>query len=253
MFENICSGLIANLLSAILILAFGWIIFNLTERKKLLGFFNIDVTKKMVIYLSNLRVNQGGAFGIDNLPRGYYGMAVVYNEHVIASKYKEKFNYLVPSLSESPSFMSKILFADIKITVLPSPLTENEIEVNPSIISFGSPGYNFVSRFIENNDHSVMEFVNDNREVQVTHLPNFTNGEIGFIQKLVIDSNGVKRSLFYTAGISERGTVGAANFLVNNWKVLRKRYGDNKSFIIAIRFPNDNIDNYTIDFERAIE
>lgn len=253
MLENISSGLIANLLFAGLIITFGWIIYYVTERRKLLKFFNIADTKRMVIYLSNLRITPGGSIGIDNKPRAYAGTTVVYGEQEAAAKYKERFNYLAPSLSESPSFMSKILFADIKVTSLPSPLTEGKIEANSSIISFGSPGYNKVSEFIENLPDSVMQFVNNNREIQIKNLPNFTDTRLGFIQRLVVNQEVVNRSIFYTAGLAEIGTVGAANYLVKNWKTLRKKYSDNNSFIIAVRFQNDNLDNYTIDFERLIE
>lgn len=253
MIENISSGIIANLLFVAIMICLGWTIYYLTERKKLLSFFNISDTKRMVIYLSNLRIISGGSLGIDNNPRGYSGTTVVYGEQETASKYKESFNYLAPSLSESPSFMSNILFADIKVTSLPSPLTEDEIEANSSIISFGSPGYNKVSEFIENLPDSVMKFVNDNREIQITNLPNFTDTRLGFIQRLVVNQEDVTRSIFYTAGLAEIGTVGAAYYLVKNWKLLRKTYGDNTSFVIAVRFPNNNLDNYTISFERRIE
>lgn len=253
MIENINSGLIANFLFAIIIIVIGWMIYFLTERRKMLNFFNITETKRLVIYLSNLRIIRGGSIGIDNQPRAYAGPTVVYGEQVTASKYKERFNYLVPALSESPSLLSKILFADIKVTSLPSPLSENEIEANSSIISFGSPGYNKVSEFIENHHDSIMRFVNDNSEIQVTNLPNLTDGEIGLIQRIAVQQDGVNRSLFYVAGLAEHGTVGAANYLLNNWKLLRKKYRDDESFIISVRFPINNIANYTIDFERRIE
>ena len=253
MIENIGAGIIANLLFAGIIVLIGWTIYYFTERRKLLSFFSITDTKRIVIYLSNLRITRGGSIGVDNQPRAYSGTTVVYGEQETASRYKESFNYLVPSLSESPSFMSKILFADIKVTSLPSPLTDGEIETNSSIIAFGSPGYNKVSEFIENLDDSVMQFVDDNNAIQITELPNFTDSRLGFIQRLVVNQDDVNRSIFYTAGLAEIGTVGAANYLIKNWKLLRKKYGDNISFIIAIRFPNNNLDNYTISFERRIE
>ena len=92
----------------------------------MLCFFNITETKRLVIYLSNLRIISGGSIGIDNQTRAYSGTTVVYGEQDTATKYKERFNYLIPSLSESPSLWSKILFADIKVTSLPSPLSEKK-------------------------------------------------------------------------------------------------------------------------------
>lgn len=253
MVENIFSGVIANILVAILIIIIGWIFYLLTERRKLLRFFGISETKRLVIYLSNLRIVSGGSIGIDNRPRSYAGKTVVYNEQSVASKFKEKFNYLVPSLSDSPSFLSKILFADINVVSMPSPLNNSEVEAVSSIVTLGSPGYNVVSLMVESNRISAVRFANDNREIQIANIPNITDEANGFIQRLVISNDNQQRSLFYVAGLSELGTTGAANYLVNNWKTLRKKYRDNESFVIVLRFSTSNINNYTIDLERKIE
>ncbi|MFN6225735.1 MAG: hypothetical protein ACK4ZC_03295 [Bacteroidota bacterium] len=250
--ENIIGGLISDFISLILTIGIGWTIYFFTERRKLLGFFNIKDTKRLVIYLGNLRIIQGGSLGTDNLPRGYTGTTIVYSEQVTATKYKERFNFLVPSISERPTFLSKILFSDIKVTSLPSPLTENEIEANCSIISFGSPGYNKVSEVIENYSETRVRFINDNSAIQPDNIPPLNDTLNGFIQRLVITNDGSTRSIFYVAGLSEHGTIGAANYLIDNWKELRKKYGDNTSFNIVVRFPTANFDNYTIVSERAI-
>ncbi len=230
----------------------GWIVYFFTERRKLLRFFNIEDTKRLVIYLGNLRIIRGGSLGTDDLPRGYSGTTIVYNEQVTATKFKEQFNYLVPSLSESPSFLSKILFSDIKVISIPSPLTENEIEANCSIISFGSPGYNKVSEVIETYPETKVRFINDNSAIQLDNIPPLQDTLNGFIQRLVMTNDGSTRSIFYVAGLSEHGTIGAANYLINNWKRLQNKYGNNTSFNIVIRFPTSNFENYTIVSERAI-
>jgi hypothetical protein len=250
---NIFSGFVANLLFAIFLIGVGWLVYYTTERRKLLRFFNIVDTKRLVIYLSNLRVIPGGTIGIDNVNRRYYGHAVVYNEQLFATKFKERFNYLVPSLSESPSFLSKIVFADITVSITPSPLLESEIGTNSSIISFGSPGYNKASSFIENNPKSIARFVNDNGAIQVQNVPNMSNTSNGFIQRIVSNSDDCKRSLFYVAGLSEKGTIGAANYLLKNWKILSKKYRNYESFLIVLTFPTDNLDNFSITLERKIE
>lgn len=252
MLENIIGGLISDLIFLILIIIIGWIIYFLTERRQLLSFFNIKETKRLVIYLGNLRITKYGSLGTDDKPRSYQGGAVVYKEQVTAAKYKERFNYLVPSISESPRFLSKILFSDIKVTSFPSPLTENEIEANCSIISFGSPGYNKVSEVIEEYPESKIGFVNDNTEIRLNDIPSLNDPLNGFIQRLVLSSKGSKRSVFYVAGLSEHGTIGAANYLIDNWRQLRSRYGDNTSFVVIIRFSTSNFENYTIVSERII-
>lgn len=249
---DILSGFLANLFFAIFLIAVGWVIYYLTERRKLLKFFNIENTKRLIIYLSNLRINPGGAVGIDGKRRSYNGKAVVYDEQVVATKFRERFNYLIPSLSESPSFLRKIVFADINISIIPSPLQDSEIETNCSLLTFGSPGYNIVSTFIEKNPYSVVRFSNDNTGIQVQNLPNINIAYHGFIQRLVLKTSECERNLFYIAGLSTRGTVGAGYYLLKNWKNLRKKYKDDESFIIVIAFPTENLDTYSIVFEKKI-
>jgi hypothetical protein len=252
-FINIGIGVTANVIFTGLIIAFGWVIYYFTERRKLLLFFNITDTKRLVIYLSNLRILNGGSIGTDGKRRNYSGSTVVYNEQIAANKFKEIFNYLMPSLSESPSFLSKILFADIKVANLPSPLTNFEIESNCTIISIGSPGYNIVSEEIENYKESQVRMAKGNTEIDIDNVPNFTSGEDGFIQRIIRNTDGTRKCSFYVAGLSERGTFGAANYLSQNWKILRKKFKDDQSFIILLKFPTSNIDQYTIILDRKLE
>lgn len=104
-----------------------------------------------------------------------------------------------------------------------------------------------MSEYIESINENV-KFVYDNRGIQVANLPVIHDTHNGFIQRIVKDT----RSLFYIAGLSERGTVGAATYLSKNWKKLNKKYAQNKSFIIMLRFPSENLDIWTIDFENEI-
>lgn len=241
---------LSHFIFAILLLVIGWVLYFFTERKKQLNFFGIKTTKRIVIYLSNLRIVRGGSIGIDNKPRAYSGATVVYNEQLVASKFKDRFNFLLPSLSENASVLNNILFADINVTILPSPLTLVEIDANTSLISFGSPGYNLASKNIEDDDKSIVAFSNDMRTMKIDHLGDFSDRESGFIQRLVDSKSG--RCSFYTAGLSELGTIGAANYLCNNWKLLHRKYGSNKQFIVMLKFNNGNWDNWTIVLEREI-
>ncbi len=253
MCENIISSVIGAFIYTFFIIIIGWGIYYFTGRRKLLKFFGISSKKRLEIYLSNIRVVKGGSVGLDNINRCFDGSSVAYNEQNVASKFKEKFNYLVPSLSESPSFLSKILFSDIQVRSNISPLKESELESVTSIISFGSPAYNIASLMIEKCENSHVKFDDDNASIQIKNIPKINDTTNGFIQKLVINKDNNRRCLFYVAGISECGTIGAAHYLVDNWKVLQKKYKDNESFIILLRFPTYDFKNYTIDFERKIE
>jgi hypothetical protein len=123
---------------------------------------------------------------------------------------------------------------------------------NCSIISFGSPGYNKVSEVIEANQKSKVRFINDNCAFQLDNIPPIHDTLTGFIQRLVINNDGLTRSIFYIAGLSEHGTIGAANYLISNWKRLNNKYGNKTSFNIVLKFPTGNFDNYTIIYERTI-
>lgn len=250
MINSIYSDLIANIIFTLLIIGIGWTMHYATERRKLLKFFNISTSKRLVIYLSNIRVKSGGSIGTDNIPRGYSGTTVVLNELMTANKFKESFNYLAPALSDSPKFLSKILFADIKVTIVPSVLNSSEIENQTTVISFGSPGYNVVSSEIEKDFKSRVKFTNDNSKITVNNIPDISDSDNGFVQRIVDIQKG--RSTFYVAGLSEKGTVGAATFLSKNWKMLNKKYSNDKSFIVMLRFSTDSFDNWTIDFEKEV-
>lgn len=243
--------ILSHFIFAFLLIIIGWLLYLFTERKKQLKFFGINNTKRIVIYLSNLRITIGGSIGIDNKPRAYSGTTVVYNEQVIATKFKDKFNFLLPSFSENSSILNNILFADIKTTILPSPLIVGEVDATTSVISFGSPGYNIASKYMEDAKKSIVAFSNDMQMIKIDHLQDFSDTSNGFIQK-IIDTNS-KRCLFYTAGLSEMGTIGAANYLCNNWKLLNKKYGFEKQFIVMLRFNNANLNNWTIISEREID
>ena len=250
---NIVLGIIANIVSTLLLILAGWIIYFFSERRLHLNFFNISSTKRIVIYLSNLRIVQGGSIGPDGMHRNYQGTAVVYTEQIAANKFKDSFNFLAHSFSKSPSYLSKILFSDINVASIPSPLTNDEIESNCTIISFGSPGYNLVSKKIEEYAESQIRMANNNTEIDIDNIPIITFIDAGFIQRIIKNTNGIQKSAFYVAGLSERGTVGAANYLAKNWKQLNKKFKNDESFIVLLRFPSSNIDEFSLIIERKIE
>lgn len=60
---------------------------------------------------------------------------------------------------------------------------------------------------------------------------------------------GKKKTIFYAAGLSEIGTVGAAKFLSTEWRRLYKKY-KKSPFLVMLRFEPTNIRNWIIEFER---
>jgi len=68
-------GIAENIISDILLIMatifLSWLLLIITGRKRLLKFFGVDADRRLVVYLSNLRIIEGGAIGIDDRPRSY--------------------------------------------------------------------------------------------------------------------------------------------------------------------------------------
>lgn len=244
MYENIITGIIANTIFFVLMIAIGWSAFLIARRRKLLKFFGIGQTKRIIVYLSNIRVLQGGSVGTDGKPRAYAGTTVTFGEAVQANLFPNLFSYLIPGLTNQPGILKYLLVSDVKVVVSPSPLREEDIDRSSTIVTFGSPGYNVVSQWAERKLVPRMKFSNDNGNIMVDGLPNITDGRQSFVQRLYDSEN--KRWVFYTAGISELGTVGSAYFLVSQWRKLYKKYGEKDSFSHIISVNQQNYQDSTI-------
>jgi hypothetical protein len=145
--EGILANLIADLIFTVIAIVIGWIIVILTKRTRLLKFFGIGDNRRLVIYLSDLRLKPGDTFGIDDERRSYTGSACAFGEMQSANRFRDLFNYFIPSLSETPSFLSKLLISDVQTQMLRSPSSEGQIEQSASFITLGSPAYNNASGF----------------------------------------------------------------------------------------------------------
>jgi hypothetical protein len=157
--EGIVENLISSFLFLFLSLVIAWFSLNLSERKRLLGFFCANRNRRLVVYLSNLRVRPSGAVGIDGAPRSYQGSAVTFGEMVTANRFRDLFNYIVPSLSDAGGgILSKLLISDVRVQKLQSPLNKSQLEQSASFITLGSPAYNVASKYVEENLHSKARF-----------------------------------------------------------------------------------------------
>lgn len=151
MFENIITNIIADFIFLFISIFIGWSGFLVLRRRKLLRFFGIDESKKISIYLSNLKIIEHGSLGSDGKPGLYKGTAVVFNEALQAISLQSLFTYKIPVLNQQPGLLRYLLVADIQFILQAAPLNENEIEKDSTIITFGSPAYNIVSQLIEDN------------------------------------------------------------------------------------------------------
>ena len=96
--------------------------------------------------------------------------------------------------------------------------------------------------------HSSIPDVDEESEIIVQDVKNFTDPTYGFVQR--IKDNGTDRSLFYLAGLSTLGTVGAAHYLLTQWEYLYKKYGREKPFFIMLRFDPKDYKKWTFSFEK---
>jgi hypothetical protein len=237
MYESIIAGIIANAIFFVFILLVGWSAFLLFRRRKLLKFFGIKEQKRITVYLSNIQVMQGGSLGIDGQPRAYAGTTVTFGESLQSNLFLNLFSYLVPGLSSQPEILKYLSVSDVQVVVAPSPSREEDIDKTSTIVTLGSPGYNIVSKWAQLTLNPRMRFTNDNSAIAVNGLPNITDAKQSFVQRLYDPNN--KRWVFYTAGLSEIGTIGAAYFLASQWHSLFKKFKEAKfEHIISINPQN---------------
>jgi hypothetical protein len=257
-----------------------------------------------------------GAIGIDGKERSYKGSAGAFKEIQAANRFRDIFNYFLPSLADDPGILSKLLISDLQVQILPSPQEEGEVEKFASVITLGTPAYNAVSGYVESKIHSKghfelgisgkSEFKNDisrmktdsstytqvvsldaslipsgtasafderisdtaaskgsgftvpgadedqliekKSAILIEGIPPITEPNFGFVERIHDKDND--RKVFYVAGLSEDTTAGAANFLIERWSYLHKKYGREKDFLIMLRFEPPSYRNPTIIFER---
>jgi hypothetical protein len=310
---GIAENLVADVIFLLIPIGLGLIVFFLTRRAKLLKFFGIASSRRIAIYLSNLRVTPGGAIGINGRRLSYQGSAAAFGEMLIANRFRDLFNYLIPSLSEAPSILSKLLISDVQVELLSSPLDYRQIERSSSLVALGGPAYNLAADFIEAKLHSQARFrfgqataskedlttgssddessptstvvtstssstvrstvgspstsvpssvtclpmeepdshpdpTQAQSAILVEGIPPITDTTFGFVERLVDPEQ--ERSVFYAAGLSELGTVGAAHFLATEWARLYRKYGNSTSFVVMLRIEPADFRRWTIVFER---
>jgi hypothetical protein len=95
--KDIVINVVSDIVTILLLLLVAWLILVLTNRNRLLDFFGVRKSRKIVVYLSNIRVIQGGSQGIDGQIRSYFGSVVVFSELFVATKFDELFSYPLPT------------------------------------------------------------------------------------------------------------------------------------------------------------
>ncbi len=201
------------------------------KRVKLLKFFGIVKQKKLSIFLSDIYVTPGGAIGVDGKRRNFSGPAFAYAENKVALMLKDIFNYILPSVSESPGILSKIFISDVTINIdLVNPAIPDDVLLQESFIAVGSSAFNRAAVLLEQKTKT--HFTNGYASIKYDN--NTYTGQYGFIEKVLINNT----VYFYIAGITEFATIGSTYYLKENWHKLRSMFKG--EFTIVLLFSDMN-------------
>jgi hypothetical protein len=121
--------------------------------------------------------------------------------------------------------------------ILPAAPDSKDVTLAHSLISLGCPWSNFASSLLEKELRSPVKFNWDPFFLQIPRLPPITAENQGIVVKICRGD----RHYFYIAGKLETTTAGCARFLIQNWKLMRKKYGDKTSFYYLLEVKNDSM------------
>lgn len=243
-FQNIAS----NLLTIGIVAVTAWLVHVATRRARLLAFFGIKESKRLVLYLSN--VNVLGSSGVDGRPRSFLEPAIPVTEVVLVPLFQRLFNVIVPGLTDQPGFLKWLLVSDVTVEVQPAPSQASEVDNTATFIAVGSPAYNSASLEVEQALHPLARF---NAEYSGFSLdPAHLTTDLttcSFVQRAHDPVSG--RTAFYVAGMSSLGTAGAAYFLAHRWSELEKEYKSTKAFCIVLRISESDRRAHQVLFEKG--
>jgi len=155
---GILEDLVSDLLFIALLVGAGWLWAYLTGRRLLHHFFGASHAKRVVIYLSNIRVLTFGSIGVAGTKMSYQGSTVAHGEMLAAARIRDLFSFPLPSSSEGPTFLNRLLLSDVLTQLLLSPLQRSQVDVDAPLIALGSPAYNVASAFIQDATKSGAKF-----------------------------------------------------------------------------------------------
>jgi hypothetical protein len=243
--QNVVSDFIFLLLSFLL----GWIVYRVTRRAPLCAFFQLKDTKRLVLYVSRLRIQVGGAIGIDDVPRSFGESAIPLYESNLIPIFQRLFNLIIPGVEALPGLLKRLLVSDVEVEIHCSPLSEGEVEREATFIAIGSGGYNIASRRIVSAFHPIGNLINDNGAIELPGMPPICDPSNALVQRVTDQATGQRA--FWVAGISSLSTTGGALFLAKKWKYLANRYGDGRPFCVLVRIVSPDGHKYEILSERG--
>lgn len=166
-----------------------------------------------------------------------------------------------PAYNIASRFVEDELSSQAKIrTINPAqddvaPRTEQDLDLPLA------PGYAYIEHPLQVSSHGTADISATARwpgvpreehtsssAIFVEGLPPITDTTYGFVERIIDHKRG--RSVFYVAGLSELGTLGAAHFLAREWRNLHRRYRHDSAFVVLLRIQPGDYRSWSVVLER---
>ena len=240
------TGILSNFAFLFITIILAYLVYLIFRRGPLYEFWGLQDVKKIRIYVSHLRVvighpecpdgTVGGAIGPDGVLRSFQGSVAPQLETEMAGILRGLFFVSLPGWAVLPAWLKSLLLTNADAEIRASPVDGSTLDPDGTVISLGSPGYNYVSQEIETTCACPVRFTNDNQSIELPGKLEIRDGRKGVIVRL----RYADRYWFYAAGLSEGGTAAAAYSLATLWRRLHKKYRKTPSFYAVVEFVGDD-------------
>jgi len=251
-------NIVANILATILIALAGWVLsiglrlpFVFRKRRRLFGFLGIGQGRpSFTVYLSTVFVRPGGSVDFRGASRTFMGPAIPSAELSVVEPISRLFHE--PVLDGLPNAVRRGLgervhwsFQRIAPTFSASPQDRNRVEPG-NILTIGSQYYNSAGDLYTETCSPIlkMEQRGNSMIIRVQRGPRSGDtfeqrpgqmDDLAIVEKL--KDTPTASTIFIAAGLGVVGTMGATQFIADNWEKLKQDFG-NKQFAVCLRFQN---------------
>jgi hypothetical protein len=234
----------------------------------MLKFFGVSKIKKLVVYTSNIFVERYKSKGVEkNKYYSFTGETIPKFEAEAAFSMKDFFNFKLPNQLNQLEGLNRLFFSYVVVDVLLSPRDTNDYENESTVITLGFPTQNNVSKRVEEDFQPPVKLQANIGETDKFRLVSrverpgtsasglqlgsegdiaivsaekiYSDPFVSFVQKIKDEEND--RFIFYVAGLCEHATAGGLYYLKENWKELRKKFGNSSSFKLILKISESNI------------
>jgi hypothetical protein len=226
----------------------GIVIYRLSKERKLLNFLGVDKnSRRIIIYLSSLFIPRGNAVGFDGGVRSYQGITIPIEEFGISLPLAKSLGIdafdNIPPILRKPLQEKNTFLRPISIDINASPMKEGDIDFSTrSLITVGSQGYNIVTNYCISHNLCKLQIGQNGTAIEIKKGKQIgeiinrasVNHDIAILEKLVDQSHG-NTTIIIAAGLGVIGTMGAIQYMIDNWEKLYKTYQDDE-FALVLQF-----------------